>query len=524
MVELYFEQSISNEGQVSYHCVLCGNRSMKNHKDHMRMDAHKARVTAYVARQAERLALTPALNSNTSTTQSQTEARGGSNGHGSASRPSPSQAIIQINSHQSRSPGDELRANLAVRDLSPFERKRGSECYSGNTPHDIINQAYSEEPQHKRHRGEDNGGGLLDGDRDTNPEDFCYEDDETSFPDLLNRIADFTQSSTSNLTTANDPLANVSRLTSFEAIAQKFEINQPNLQSLLQVFQETIPQNRQFALACFMTQNFQQLSHQLSANDRINQATPQTSDSPIANIWKGSESTRSHVRSAIKALMMDPETQAYCTNETDDHTPIILSLENRMLDQLHAESREFKQAHLPLGFENHDNAAGAAVMKLIKEIAKQVRTKFQNSILTQIKDPVEGLAVPNMTSLMGQIVRTGNSKTDHRSNEEIWEATSPEQKERFALMRLVGVHFHSTTFKNRQRSMWNAVDQRLIWMRTLSPEHQVQFSQFVTDTDKLHFDGTRTIDAIQTDTNFELPTPADFLLMVPPAIDSVETN
>lgn len=198
----------------------------------MRIDAHKARVAAYVARQEDRTGHTRPSPSNLSTRLFQAETPTTPKVNGLENHIYPSPTGIRALSIQSQPPSHASREN-SVGHPANSSAKRATESYSTGTPH-AINQIESEEPQHKRHRFGDNES-LPAADVDTSVKGFGYADENILSPDLLNRIINSTHATTSSLTATHDP--SLDRITSFQMIAQKFEINPSNLQGLLQVFQ-----------------------------------------------------------------------------------------------------------------------------------------------------------------------------------------------------------------------------------------------------------------------------------------------
>ncbi|EGF98111.1 uncharacterized protein MELLADRAFT_113846 [Melampsora larici-populina 98AG31] len=309
------------------------------------------------------------------------------------------------------------------------------------------------------------------------------------------------------------PRSQVERNSEFNIIASKFNINSSDLQNLLQIFQESIPETRQFAITCMLISKFQDLERLIIPNH-----TGVTLNLGKGSNWKGADPVRSLIREKLRKFLLESETQAYSTNETVDHNPINGSLEHRMIDSLHSESKEFQESNLPPGFQTFKVDAELSVMKVIKEIAKAERCKFQSRILSQIKNPTQDQPVPDLRSLVALIIRS-NSRSERRSNDEIWNDTPSDDKMRYAHLRLEGAIFHIGDAKDvtlikskieRERSMWDPVDDRLAWIRSLNETERNIFEKLIIHLDQLIFNGSRTFDTIKRQHTIHLPSPIEF--------------
>ncbi|KAH9816550.1 hypothetical protein DFH28DRAFT_1081843 [Melampsora americana] len=114
---------------------------------------------------------------------------------------------------------------------------------------------------------------------------------------------------------------------------------------------------------------------------------------------------------------------------------------------------------LPPHICSNNLAAENTVQKVIKEIEKSERSKFQNGLLENIKDP-------KINTLASTLFKT-------TSKDMIWNAMDIADKSRTALLRLEGTIYHllskisikpRTSEKEKvEQSMWVRVDERLFW-------------------------------------------------------------
>ncbi|KAH9820602.1 hypothetical protein DFH28DRAFT_1093019 [Melampsora americana] len=232
------------------------------------------------------------------------------------------------------------------------------------------------------------------------------------------------------------------------------------------------------------------------------------------------QSMQTFIRDRIKETLKTSCIQAYATNFTPNGHPILESLENLVVRQLIAARNKIPDKHLPEGYRDSDLTADTQVRKVIKEIAKVERCKYQNAVLVNIKDPPLGTKPARLPALLFDL--TGNKIKNHtKTQNDIWNETSIADKSRLALLRLEGTIFllqpkdstaprESPMKMKTDRSMWDAVDQRLTWIRTLSKDHQILFHQWILDYESKIFTGTLDFQQIKQQVKIQIINPNEF--------------
>ncbi|KAH9823844.1 hypothetical protein DFH28DRAFT_1117616 [Melampsora americana] len=149
--------------------------------------------------------------------------------------------------------------------------------------------------------------------------------------------------------------------------------------------------------------------------------------------WKPNSSVQTFIQDQIKETLKPSCIQACATNFTAKGRPILESLENIVVKQLISTQNKIPDRHLPEGYQDCDLTADTQVRKVIKEIAKVERCKYQNAILVNIKDPPLGTKPATLRALLCDLL--GNKIKNHTKTEnEIWTETSIADKSRLALL------------------------------------------------------------------------------------------
>ncbi|KAH9810673.1 hypothetical protein DFH28DRAFT_985430 [Melampsora americana] len=400
-------------------------------------------------------------------------------------------------------------------DVLPQSHKRTlNQSMEGNLHQ---HESKHDEPSHKRIHKDSNISDDVDNQRREIDEGVYHHrnslsgEEEEDYTFTRNQSSEPCQPSGSNLhLIVNRP--QVERQPEFNTIASRFNINSKDFENLLHIFKESIPETRQFAITCMLLSKFQDLERSVIPN------TGATLNLGRGSNWKGGDQVRALIREKLRKFLLQSITQAYSTNETVDHNPINGSLEHRMIDSLHSETRDYQELNLPSGFSTFKVDAELSVMKVIKEIAKAERCKFQSRILSQIKNPTQDQPVPDLKSLVALIIRS-NSRSERRSNDEIWNDTPSDDKIRYAHLRLEGAIFHIGDAKDvtlikskieRERSMWDPVDDRLAWIRSLNETERKIFEKLIIHLDHSIFNGSRTFEIIKRQHPIHLPSPIEF--------------
>ncbi|KAH9811441.1 hypothetical protein DFH28DRAFT_1179775 [Melampsora americana] len=291
-------------------------------------------------------------------------------------------------------------------------------------------------------------------------------------------------------------------------IRQQFGLDPSQNSEIERVYkQQPSDQARQIAMICFLKSELIGLERRIGesiitatnkirfrvSNDRTN--------------WTSNETVQKFIRESVKDLLIGSSIQGYSTTHTAENEPILDSLENLLIDKLIDTENKIDDADLPEDFRNDDPSAEHQVRRLVKEIAKSEKNKYQNLILKHIKDPPNGSLVPNLCDLLFL-----------RSKDTLWRTTSIADKTRLALLRLEGAIFNCqpkdstiprTTRANRERSMWDRVDDRLAWVATLSPDTQKAFYRWILQYDRKVFTGNQTFELIKGTHNLSIITPEE---------------
>ncbi|EGG05369.1 uncharacterized protein MELLADRAFT_88056 [Melampsora larici-populina 98AG31] len=223
--------------------------------------------------------------------------------------------------------------------------------------------------------------------------------------------------------------------------------------------------------------------------------------------WQGTNSVRLFIRNKIKDALLSSSIQAYASNFTTTNDPILDSLENHIVEIIKKEVTKVPNYNLPEGFREEDPSADTAVRKVIKEIAKSERCRFREHLLNNIINPPMNSKVMKIFDLLYDLVlkRPRNYK---KTPTDVWTNTSVPDKARITLLRLEAtLHvlqpkdatqpLKGPSKQKSERSMWEKVDERLTWIRGLSPDHQKLFYHWIVQYDAKIFTGAETFQQIK---------------------------
>lgn len=308
-----------------------------------------------------------------------------------------------------------------------------------------------------------------------------------------------------------DPVA-ITRLIS--TIGGQFGLTPSQISQVDRVIQQPDDLTRQIALMCFLTSQFasiQQVTVEHQQSNPVIQERSRTESPEPLREWKAKENVRSFIRDKIKELLMKTSIQAYSTANAFQHDVAVESLEDLVMEQLMKPNTTVKDRDLPPHFRASDLAAEVPVRKVIKEIAKSEKSKFQNGLLENIKDPKIGSLVPTLISVYFEVGRTRGLKNRNTCHNLIWNNMEFSDKARFALLRLEGTIYHlsgknstqpRTSEKEKvERSMWDRVDERLYWLRHLDRDKQDAFNRWIMKCDTKLFTGRQTFEQIKQSNN-----------------------
>lgn len=171
-----------------------------------------------------------------------------------------------------------------------------------------------------------------------------------------------------------DPVA-ITRLIS--TIGGQFGLTPSQISQVDRVIQQPDDLTRQIALMCFLTSQFasiQQVTVEHQQSNPVIQERSRTESPEPLREWKAKENVR------IKELLMKTSIQAYSTANAFQHDVAVESLEDLVMEQLMKPNTTVKDRDLPPHFRASDLAAEVPVRKVIKEIAKSEKSKFQNGV------------------------------------------------------------------------------------------------------------------------------------------------
>ncbi|KAH9824082.1 hypothetical protein DFH28DRAFT_944482 [Melampsora americana] len=256
---------------------------------------------------------------------------------------------------------------------------------------------------------------------------------------------------------------------------------------------------------CYMTMIHQDLSAAL----QVRQASRASGSSANTNTWTANETFRDWARHNLAKLITDHSLEAYTTTTDANKQPIPRSFERLMMQLIRSQSTSFIDVNLPPGFGSEDPKPSEQVLKVIKDLAKHARSNFRSILLMNIL-PESGKSsnspVPALKQIVGRIVRSHAMKTEFRTDDEIERSVLPEQRLRYAWLRMEAIHFHKCPESNGRRSQWSAIDDRLAILSSKSSHFKKTFYNLVLQRDANLFDGTRSYDQLQKLTQFPLPT------------------
>ncbi|KAH9809585.1 hypothetical protein DFH28DRAFT_1111588 [Melampsora americana] len=366
------------------------------------------------------------------------------------------------------------------------------------------------------------------------------QDDEPDYRAVLdhpsltpNHLQSAMRPQSSVLNSGEDPVAITNLITT---IGGQFGLTPTQLCQIDKVFQQPDDLTRQIASLCYLTSqisNAQQSSFESPGlmNQQSNEVSRNQSPEPTRE-WKGEETVRAFIRETIKELLMKPLIQAYSTANAIRNDVTVDSLENLVIEQLMKPNTTVRDRDLPPRFRSNDLAAEIPVRKVIKEIAKSEKSKFQNGLLENIKDPKINTLVPTLFKVYFELGRTRGPKNQTTSKDMIWNALDIADKSRIALLRLEGTIYHlsaknstepRTSEKEKvERSMWDRVDERLLWVRHLEREKQKAFYRWIMKYDAKLFTGKQTFEQVKQTNVICMVTPElldQWMLEGEPALD-----
>ncbi|KAH9820824.1 hypothetical protein DFH28DRAFT_953432 [Melampsora americana] len=304
-------------------------------------------------------------------------------------------------------------------------------------------------------------------------------------------------------------------------IASEFGLTPTQTAQINKCFQQPSDQRCEIAQMCFLTS----LVAQNPVSKAVTQVTiPTGQESKTLHNpkieWKGEDNVRQFMRDTIRDCLMKPVIEAYSTANSIlfDNNVIIDSLGNLAMEDVVMKSQgHVKDSDLPEGFRSGDVAAKCAVRKVLKEIAKSEKSKFQIELLHNIEDPELDSKVPTLKDLYFWLSNPWRGpKTT--TNDDLWNNTKIADKSRIALLRLEGTIFHlhaedSTQPRIRKerfyQSMWDPVDERLAWVRKCSNEDQKAFYRWIKQYDAKLFTGSLTFEQIKQANHICIITPEE---------------
>ncbi|KAH9810175.1 hypothetical protein DFH28DRAFT_903355 [Melampsora americana] len=248
------------------------------------------------------------------------------------------------------------------------------------------------------------------------------------------------------------------------SIGGLFELTSSEQLDIAKVFNQPNGVAREIATLCYIQRQITNLKKSNNENGAM-----EGDESEIGG-WKGTHHVRTFIRNRVKEAMMSSATQAYATNFTPEGDPIFDSLENLVVQQITAARAKLSDHRLPPGFRNDDINAQGQVRKVIKEIAKVERCKFQNNLLLHIKDPALDTKPPTLVDLLFNLT-SNRERSYEKTHADVWTQAEIAEKSRLALLRLEGTIFHlqpkdatvprkSAMKPKPDRSMWDPVDER----------------------------------------------------------------
>lgn len=471
IVAKYFERHATGPNSVAYHCIICAGRSMKDYTRHMNSKTHQDKIASF---------------------QAQLELFG--------------QADCQV-APMSLGPGPGSM-ELGHSSYSPLQDE-GEDSNDISTTPAVMD---SDEARAKRPRT--SGPDGLDDRAINNFISYNLNSDADRLPQLaLSPPA--TSSSTPASAQPFIPVPSMSTLgmsnaslQSFNEIATTSNLDEAHREMARKACDVTGEQNRFYATMCYMTMIHQDLSSVLQAR----QTTRASGSSGTTNTWTANETFRDWARHNLAKLITDHSLEAYTTTTDANKQPIPRSFERLMMQLIRSQSKSFIDVNLPPGFGSEDPKPSELVLKVIKDLAKHARSNFRAILLMNIL-PESGKSstspVPVLKQIIGRIVRSHAMKTEFRTDDEIERSVLPEQRLRYAWLRMEAIHFHKCPESNGRRSQWSAIDERLAILGSKSYRFQETFYNLVLQRDTILFDGTKTYDQLQKTTQFDLPTDAE---------------
>ncbi|EGG06541.1 uncharacterized protein MELLADRAFT_86351 [Melampsora larici-populina 98AG31] len=163
-----------------------------------------------------------------------------------------------------------------------------------------------------------------------------------------------------------------------ESLGDSFGLSSTEKSDVKEIFQHTDSFAREVATVCFFRSQFARLEKSINEKSMASSTIIQHQGDQAYG-WKGGEGVRSFIREKIREALVGSHVQAYATNFTTDNDPVLDSLENHIVGVLVAAPNKVPDYNLPEDFRSSEPTADTAVRKVIKEIAKTERAKFQDT-------------------------------------------------------------------------------------------------------------------------------------------------
>ncbi|EGF99435.1 uncharacterized protein MELLADRAFT_94638 [Melampsora larici-populina 98AG31] len=254
------------------------------------------------------------------------------------------------------------------------------------------------------------------------------------------------------------------------------------------VFKQSNNVAREIATMCFYQSQFAKLEKKIDEQTVNIPTTPITTGVNLPQLeFHFNTSVRSYIWEQVKEALVGSAIQSYATNFTSSNEPILDSFENHMITIILNERTKVPDTNLPEGFRASDPTADTQVRKVVKEIGKSERNKFQNTKLPE-----------NPSRNLGQHIDCRQiSACPFGTMYLLQPKDSTQPREGLS--------------KNKfERSMWDPVDERLTWIRSLKPDHQKLFYKWIMHYDGKIFTGNNTFEEIKKKGNIHILDAAEF--------------
>ncbi|EGG10729.1 uncharacterized protein MELLADRAFT_93536 [Melampsora larici-populina 98AG31] len=201
-----------------------------------------------------------------------------------------------------------------------------------------------------------------------------------------------------------------------------------------------------------------------------------------------------------------PVIESYTALESPDRVWLANSLFNRIKSGVR--QLDSIRQHLPHTINGVADVRGTKVYNTeIKNVAKHVRKKLHNLLLTGIYDPKNGDvvhgAVPTLKVLVHRIAVKLGRAGDNSDVESVWADTDSVTRCRIAYLRREAVRIFQ--IGRGSSSIWAAVDQKLHDLRSLGREYTLSFYTLIYQADRTVFDGQTRFQDISANVLFRLP-------------------